>query len=136
MQAGADDYLTKPFLHVNCLLGSAQDSKLRGYNTNGSKFAAADLETMTRLHELGTHFVRPGNEVQKCLDATLETAILLTGAAKGSLQRLDEASGKLKIVAQRGFNESFLKFFATVSDRDSADFWGNVGAPPQGISNP
>ena len=49
---------------------------------------------------------------------TLDVAIEVAGADKGTLQRLDAESGCLKIVASRGFSDEFLKYFETV-DRNT-----------------
>jgi hypothetical protein len=52
--------------------------------------------------------------------SAVETAIALTGAEKGNLQRLDPVQGGLRIEAQRGFDRQFLGFFAHVTDDRSA----------------
>jgi signal transduction histidine kinase/CheY-like chemotaxis protein len=120
VQAGADDYLIKPFSTRELLARMGARLEIARMQQEREQIAAADLEAMTRLHELGTLYVRAGNDVQQCLDATVETAIFLTGAAKGNLRRQDSVSGRLTIVAQHGFDEPFLKFFSTVSENDSA----------------
>jgi PAS domain S-box-containing protein len=56
----------------------------------------------------------------ECLGAILDTAIEITGAAKGNIQLLDRASHTLCIGASRGFGEPFLKFFEHVSEDSSA----------------
>ena len=76
---------------------------------------AADLSAMTRLRELGSLCAREGHYQSKCLSAVVETAIAITGAPRGSLQLVDARSGVLTIAAQRGFSESFLNYFARVS---------------------
>jgi PAS domain S-box-containing protein len=83
---------------------------------------AADLEALTRLHEVGNHCVRPGNDVEGCMALILDTAIFLTGASKGKLQLLDSASGRLVIEAQRGFDKPFLDFFSHGHGKETA--WG------------
>ena len=45
---------------------------------------------------------------------SLDLAIEVAGADKGTLQRLDAESGCLKMVASRGFSDEFLKYFETV----------------------
>lgn len=69
---------------------------------------------MTLLYEVGNRCVRIGNDVQRCLDDILETAITLTGADKGNLQLLDQKNGTLTIAAHRGFSKPFLSFFNAV----------------------
>ena len=75
---------------------------------------AADLSAMTRLRELGALCAREGNDQAKCLQAIVDTAVAITGAPRGSLQLIEPRSGVLSIAAQRGFDESFLSFFARV----------------------
>jgi hypothetical protein len=52
------------------------------------------------------------------LHRVLDAAIEVAGAEKGTLQRLDEETGRLKIFASRGFSDEVLNYFATVH-RDS-----------------
>jgi len=120
MHAGANDYLIKPFSARELLARIGARLEIVRIQQEREKAAAADLDAMTRLHELGTQYVRAGNNIQRCLDATVETAIFLTGAEKGNLQTLDSGSHTLRLVAQHGFEERFLNFFATVNDTDSA----------------
>jgi PAS domain S-box-containing protein len=69
---------------------------------------------MTRLLELGSLCAREGHDQSKCLSAVVDTAIAITGAPRGSLQRLDARSGALTLAAQHGFGASFLSYFARV----------------------
>ncbi|MFA9441640.1 ATP-binding protein [Uliginosibacterium sp. sgz301328] len=78
----------------------------------------ADLREMIRLNEIGNRCVRPGNDMHGCMEAILEAAIEFTGADKGNVQMLDRHTGKLKIIAQRGFDTTFLAFFDTVHAGD------------------
>jgi len=80
----------------------------------------ADLEAMARLHEVGNWCIRAGAKVSYALDEVLAAAIAFTGADKGNIQLFDPASDALVIVAHRGFNESFLRFFASVHDENAA----------------
>src|SRR5262249_35987946 len=75
---------------------------------------AADLSAMPYLREVGSLCAREGHDQPKCLSAVVDTAIAITGAPRGSLQLVDARSGALTIVAQRGFSESFLTYFARV----------------------
>jgi hypothetical protein len=52
--------------------------------------------------------------------AVVDAALALAHADKGNLQVLDTASGGLRIVAQRGFDQDFLDFFAIVDGPDTA----------------
>jgi GAF domain-containing protein len=56
--------------------------------------------------------------LSELLHRTLDIAIEVAGADKGTLQRLDAESGCLKIVASRGFSDEVLKYFETV-DRNT-----------------
>jgi signal transduction histidine kinase/CheY-like chemotaxis protein len=118
--AGADDYLIKPFsarellarVHTNIEMARLRrDAKLR---------IAADLHAVTLLREVGEQCIRAGNGFHECLEGILDAAIAITGADKGNIQLLDVASGALKIAAQRGFEQSFLDFFANVDRGETA----------------
>ncbi|GAA2219716.1 hypothetical protein GCM10009850_121260 [Nonomuraea monospora] len=52
-------------------------------------------------------------------DAGLRAALALTGADMGNVQLLDRATGALTIVADHGFQQPFLDFFAVVDDDSS-----------------
>jgi two-component sensor histidine kinase/integral membrane sensor domain MASE1 len=81
---------------------------------------AADLADMTRLNQLSTTLMREGGEVDRCLNEVVNTAITISGADKGNVQLIDQASGALTIAAQRGFEEPFLMFFESVRDEAAA----------------
>jgi PAS domain S-box-containing protein len=74
----------------------------------------ADLEAMTRLHRLGSLFVREGN-LEPVLAEIVDAAIAISGADFGNIQLLDAESSDLRIVAQRGFPEWWLNFWNNVS---------------------
>ena len=71
----------------------------------------AELEDMRRLNELSTQLLREENKFETCVSEITETAIAISGADKGYLQLFDETLGSLRIIAQQGFQERFLKFF-------------------------
>jgi len=78
---------------------------------------SADLEATTRMHEVSTLLVRESDSVA-LLHEILDAGIDMTSADMGCIQ-LDE-NGVLKIVAQRGFESSFLEFFDAVHDGEAA----------------
>jgi len=82
--------------------------------------ASTDLLAMTRLHRLSNRLLRESGEANQSLQEVVETAIAISGADKGNIQLLDSDTGALTIVAQRGFEAPFLKFFAHVRDDASA----------------
>jgi two-component sensor histidine kinase len=71
---------------------------------------------MRRLNELSTVLMREENNFEACCDEIIRTAIAISGADKGNLQLFDETLGLLRIIAQQGFQERFLKFFEDVDD--------------------
>jgi two-component sensor histidine kinase len=81
---------------------------------------AVDLLAMTRLNQLNNRLVREGNEVDKCLNEIVDTAIAISGSDKANVQLFDADSDALFITAQRGFDDRFVKFFADVRDDASA----------------
>ena len=116
MEAGADDYLVKPFSARELLARISARLEIARLQRDNEQRVTADLVAMTRLREIGNCCVRAGNDVDKCLDEIVAAAIDLTGADKGHLQLLDPQSRILTIRAQRGFQEPFLTFFAAVRD--------------------
>ena len=74
---------------------------------------AEDLAAMQRLHEISIRLVGHG-DLQVLLEEILNAAGEITGADFGTIQRLDRATGVLKIVAQRGFDRKFQDFFDSV----------------------
>jgi PAS domain S-box-containing protein len=123
LDAGADDYMAKPFsarelvAHVGAHLKIARirSEAERELRANEARIAA-DLEAMTRLHEVGNLCARAGDEFDQCLSEIIATAIAVTGADKGNVQLLDTETGALTIAAHRGFEAPFLNFFHSVRD--------------------
>ncbi|MCC4767158.1 GAF domain-containing protein [Methanosarcina sp. DH1] len=72
------------------------------------------LDAMTRLHKIGTLFVREGN-LEPVLVEIVDAAIAISGADFGNIQLLDPESSELKIVASRGFPKWWLDFWNSVS---------------------
>jgi two-component sensor histidine kinase len=85
-----------------------------------------ELEDMRRLNELSTLLVRDENKFDGCYNEITRTAVAISGADKGSLQLFDEASQSLRIVAQQGFQEEFLKFFESVDVHAAASCSGTA----------
>jgi PAS domain S-box-containing protein len=75
---------------------------------------SADLEAMTRLQKLGTLSVRE-RHLEPVLGEIVDAAIAISGADFGNIQLLDPATSDLKIVAYRGFPDSWLEFWRGVS---------------------
>ncbi|MFZ0943157.1 MAG: PAS domain S-box protein [Syntrophobacteraceae bacterium] len=78
----------------------------------------AELAAIKRLHQIGTRFIRNG-ELENVLQEVVDTAIAISGSDMGNMQLLDN-SGKLKIVAHRGFEQPFLDFFNSVHEGQAA----------------
>ncbi len=81
---------------------------------NSKKCLMADLNAMTRLHKIGTLFVREGN-LEPVLVEIVDAAIAISDADFGNIQLLDPESSELKIVASRGFPKWWLDFWNSVS---------------------
>ena len=58
-------------------------------------------------------------ELTRLLEAAAQRAMRIADADRYTVQLLDPATDALRIVAQRGFNRTFLAFFDTVDDTDS-----------------
>ena len=87
---------------------------------DGQKQMTAELEDMRRLNELSALLVREGNKFETCFSEIVRTAIAISGADKGNVQVFDEALRSLRIVAQHGFQEEFLKYFENVDNHVAA----------------
>ena len=71
----------------------------------------ADLDAMTRLQELGAHFVRECN-LEAVLGEIVDAAIAIAHADFGNVQLLDSKTGDLRMAAQRGFPAWWLDFWS------------------------
>ncbi|HLW49218.1 MAG TPA: SpoIIE family protein phosphatase [bacterium] len=120
LEAGADDYLIKPFGARELLARVAANLKTAELRRTFEARLAADLQDMTRLHEVGNRCVREGDNVDARLGDILDAAIAIMRAAKGNIQLLDPESSLLEIAAHRGFEQRFLGFFARVDGGDAA----------------
>jgi PAS domain S-box-containing protein len=114
LEHGADDYLIKPFSARELLARVHAHIEMACVRRENEERAAMDLQAMTRLYEVGVLCTATGSQFKECVREILDAAIRVTGAEKGNIQLLDEKSGTLTIVAQRGFEEPFLRFFQTV----------------------
>jgi hypothetical protein len=68
------------------------------------------------MNDLAINLIREGSDFNRNLNAVVETAIAIAGADKGNLQLLDTTTVVLTLTAQRGFEDPFLNFFASVRD--------------------
>ncbi len=93
----------------------------------------AELENMRRLNELSTVLMREENDFETCCDEIIRTAIAISSADKGNMQVSDAGSRSLTIVAQAGFDEKFLKYFANVDDHAAASCGAAMAANEQVI---
>jgi two-component system CheB/CheR fusion protein len=78
-----------------------------------------ELNVMRRLHEM-TLRVATAPDLRAALDHVIATAIELHSADFGNVQLLDADSGKLRIVAHRGFGTAFLTRFASTGRDDES----------------
>jgi hypothetical protein len=62
----------------------------------------------------------PPGEAAALLDEMLDDIIACAGADKGNIQFFEASTGKLHILAQRGFSPAFLKYFAEVRAHQGA----------------
>jgi signal transduction histidine kinase/DNA-binding response OmpR family regulator len=120
LEAGADDYLVKPFSARELIARVTATLKMARVREEADRHLAADLQAMTRLCEIGRLCMHTGDQSPTCMEEILHAAIAVSGAAKGNVQLLDVPSGTLRIAVQQGFEEPFLSFFAGVDDSDPA----------------
>ena len=74
---------------------------------------AAELDDMTRLHELGAALLEE-SDFDRMLERVLDSCNQILGADKGSMQLYDEESRCLRLVAQRGFDQAFFEHYEIV----------------------
>jgi signal transduction histidine kinase/CheY-like chemotaxis protein len=120
LEAGADDYLIKPFSARELLARVRANLEMARIRREAERRVAADLQAMTRLREVGERCIRAGNDFHGCLEDILDTAIAITEADKGNIQLLNIEAGTLEIAAQRGFRRPFLNFFDNVAEGEAA----------------
>ncbi len=101
------DGLVVTFVDINRVKKAEQDL------ASAKERLAADLDAMTRLHEIGSLFLLEG-VTPTIFDEVLDAAISISDADMGYIQRLDAATGKLKIMEQRGFKRSWLNAWERV----------------------
>lgn len=78
---------------------------------------ADDLRAMTQLHELVARLVHC-QDLDSALHEVLDATLTLMEADKGNIQLFDPLHQTLRIGAQRGFEEPFLRAFSTVDAGD------------------
>jgi signal transduction histidine kinase/ActR/RegA family two-component response regulator len=76
-------------------------------------------DELMRLHAISQRFLERGN-LSELLSDILAAAIEITGARRGTMQLLEPATGRLRLVAHHGFAREFLDFFAEVSPGEPA----------------
>jgi PAS domain S-box-containing protein len=81
---------------------------------------ASDLEAITRLHAIATECGSPDADFDATIEEVLDAAIALVGCDKGNVQLVEPGSNKLRIVAQRGFDEPFLRYFDEVGQGEAS----------------
>jgi signal transduction histidine kinase/CheY-like chemotaxis protein len=120
LEAGADDYLTKPFSARELIARVRANLNMARLRRRFEQRMADDMRIMNLLHDVGNRCLRPGDDLAECLGAVLDAAIDLSGAAKGMIQLLDPQSDALVIATQRGFAPPFLGFFAELRRGEAA----------------
>jgi two-component system CheB/CheR fusion protein len=90
---------------------------------------AVELNAMNRLQQLSTT-VATFTQLEPALILVLDTITELLNADLGYIQLYDRDSGKLRIAAQRGFDESFLEHFSEI-DASNAEASGRALATRQ-----
>jgi signal transduction histidine kinase/CheY-like chemotaxis protein len=120
MQAGADDYLIKPFSARELLARIEAHVKMARFRGDAERALkesenrlSVELAAATRMQQVSTRLVQAG-DISTLLTEMLDAAIELSHADMGNIQLLEH--GVLRIVAQRGFGAAFVDFFSVVDE--------------------
>lgn len=109
LRAGADDYLIKPFSAREVVARVETHLKL-----SARRRLVAENAALVRLHEVSARLVSE-DALPTLLQAVVDAAITVTGAAMGTLQLYDKATGSLYLAAHQGFQRPFLDHFQVVN---------------------
>ncbi len=120
LDVGADDYVIKPFSARELLARIASTLTMARSRQSFERRIAADLDAMTRLHEVGVRCARAESSLDECLLHILDAAMAITGADHGNVQLVDPVTGVLTIAVQRGAETPLVRQTPLV---------GNNGAP-------
>jgi PAS domain S-box-containing protein len=101
--------------HTETEEGRRAEEALRNSETR----LVADLDAMTRLHDVGALSVREGN-LETVLDKIVDAAIAIARADFGNIQLLDADSKGLKIAAQRGLPQWWVDYWNVVYSGEGA----------------
>jgi PAS domain S-box-containing protein len=121
MQAGADDYLIKPFsarellTRVAARLEIARMHRKALEQERKLRKLAEEAEDLIYLHELSGRLVTTVG-LQPLLEEILDAMVKTLHADFGNVQLYDPKSGRLRIAAQRGFRQEFLDYFNGVCE--------------------
>ncbi|HET9948028.1 MAG TPA: ATP-binding protein, partial [Longimicrobiales bacterium] len=80
---------------------------------------ASDLAAAERLQEISTRLIQQG-DVTGLHCEILDAAMDVTGSDFATMQTYDPATGSLRLLADRGFDEAFLHHFARVDERSGS----------------
>lgn len=113
---GGRGYVHK--MRVQSDLLSAIDAVLRGetFLSSGLEFSESDHTSIgfgRRLDEISANLTR-ADKLPDLLIEILDAGIDITAADFGNIQILDQTTSELKMMAQRGFDSEFVKFFETI----------------------
>ncbi len=84
-----------------------------------ARFLGTEIKDLNILHDVSTKYMEGGN-VRSLFQEIVEAAIAITRADKGSMQIQEPLSGRLKIVARKGFGAPFVEFFDSVGEGEAA----------------
>ncbi|MGY8676553.1 response regulator [Bradyrhizobium sp. UFLA05-153] len=113
LDLGADDYLVKPFSARELTTRVRSHLSLSHRRLQATEQARDDIAALTTLQEISTRSLQ-SLDLQPLLEMTLDAAMSLAQADRGTLQLFNNEKDALEIAAHRAFGRPFLEFFREV----------------------
>ncbi len=110
MEAGADDYLIKPFSARELVARVETHVKMSRLRREAERRLAAELAATQALQEISTRMIYEG-DIGSLYEQVLDAAMAVMQSDMASMQVVDEGEDALRMLAFRGFGPEFGRVF-------------------------